>query len=146
MTFVKYETAESKKIELELGEKYVRLYDRTARLVSQDFLAPFDFRVYKKINKKETLSAFLEVKKKTGFFSSTEIIGITKWNFAKNCPHTCLFLVERENMARLFNITDIIKSGEGREQRIALRSDHSTGEVDIVRFSSDLGKAIYYIT
>lgn len=139
---VKYETEEDKKIELALGEKYTYCY-KGIKVVNQGYLSTYDFKLFSKRNGK--FIGWLEVKKKEGMFWDTEIIPITKWNFAKQSEQICLFLVERDCYARLFNITSLIARDLGQEREIKRREDQPEGSRKVVFIPTEEGKIIYYI-
>ena len=138
--FTQYETAEDKKNELELGGKFTKYLEPDIRLVNQGKLSTYDFWGYRHVFETtltyqegrpiphtkdlgESLVLFLEVKKKKGFFTASEIIPTTKYSFAqkvkeKGMKAQCLFLVERDDCARLFDVMGL----RGREIEIKRRA------------------------
>lgn len=137
----KYETGVDRSVEIELGGRYVRCHDTLATLENLPYLSTYDFKVFK--NGQQV--AWLEVKRKTGNFSYTEIIPITKWWFAQKSELPCLFLVERWNKAMLFNVSDLVARNLGREVEITRRADQPEGSRKVVRFSTNYGRVIYYL-
>ncbi len=138
-----YETTLDKETERRLGEYYQQVVDPFCVLQKLSPLSTYDFRILDDSGTRQT--GWLEVKKKTGFFSRYEIIPITKWNFAARSPFPCWYMVERETKAMLFSITRLIKDHAGWKQTITRRQDQPEGSRTIVLFPISFGKIIYFL-
>ena len=137
----KYETEYDRAVEIELGNRFVYASDDPIRVENMPYLSTYDFKMYKK----DLFYGWLEVKRKSGDFSHTEIIPITKWRFAQHSDFPCFFLVERWDKAMLFDITDIVRKNGGQEIEITRRPDQPEGSRKVVRFPIIYGKVIYYL-
>ena len=135
-----YETEADKLVELELGRKYHDYYDPQVELHNNGFLSTYDFSIIRN----GRLVGFLEVKKKIGDWWKQEIIPTTKWQYAKNCPHPCYLLIERDDKALLFNVTDLIEKNAGYICEITRRPDQPEGSTKVVKFPVSFGKPIWY--
>jgi hypothetical protein len=141
MILQKYETEESKREELRLGNLYVRCYEPKSQVINLGFLSPFDFA----IKKSGELYGYLEVKVKNGWFSTYEIIPQNKWNFLEKSEFPCFLLIEREGTGRLFDLNEILRSGRFYPTEIKRREDQPGGSRKVVKFRSDTGKNIYFL-
>ncbi len=122
-----------------MGAYYRRYVRPDVRLSNLGFLSAFDFACFKG----EKLDHFLEVKKKQGYFKDSELLPYNKWKFYLKCEVPCLFMVERDLEARLFDLSLLSKDTPPYE--IKRRIDQPEGSKYVLFLPVSISKTVYYL-
>jgi hypothetical protein len=104
----------------------------------------YDRKVYR--IKDDLFFAWLEIKAKKGAWEDfpTDMLQLPKWEFAERSKKIPYYnLVEKNGVARLFDITQMIKDGEGEKGFFERRDRPEDGKQPVVRFNWKLSKVMW---